>query len=64
VTLPAHAGLGAFRHVSAHAEAVAFLALAGLAVADVALAIQHERGIHVGGVPGLLGYIRPCGEEW
>jgi MFS family permease len=39
--LPAHAGLGAFRHVSAHAEAVTFLALAGLAVVGVALAITH-----------------------
>lgn len=34
-------GLGAFRHVSAHAEAITFLALAGLAVAGVALAITH-----------------------
>ena len=39
--LPAHAGLGAFRHVSAHAEAVTFLVLAGLAVVGVALAITH-----------------------
>ena len=39
--LPAHATSGAFGHVSAHAEAVTFLALAGLAVAGVALAITH-----------------------
>jgi MFS family permease len=39
--LPAHATLGAFRHVSAHAEAITFLALAGLAVVGVALAILH-----------------------
>ena len=39
--LPAHATSGAFGHVSAHAEAVTFLALAALAVAGVALAIAH-----------------------
>ena len=39
--LPAHAGFGAFRHVSAHAEAVTFLSLAALAVVGVALAITH-----------------------
>ena len=33
--------LGAFRHVSAHAEAITFLALAALAVIGVALAITH-----------------------
>jgi hypothetical protein len=38
--LPGHA-LGAFRHVSAHAEAMTFLALAALAAAGVALAITH-----------------------
>jgi MFS family permease len=35
------AALGAFRHVSAHAEAVTFLALAGLAAVGVALAVLH-----------------------
>jgi len=45
-TLPAHAGLGAFRHVSAHAEAITFLALAALAVAGVALAITHVTSRH------------------
>ena len=39
--LPAHGAFGAFRHVSAHAEAITFLALAALAVAGVALAITH-----------------------
>jgi hypothetical protein len=39
--LPAHATLGAFRHVSAHADAITFLALAGLAAVGVALAILH-----------------------
>ena len=39
--LPAHATLGAFRHVSAHAAAITFLALAGLAAVGVALAILH-----------------------
>jgi hypothetical protein len=39
--LPAHATPGAFTHVSAHAEAVTFLALAALAVAGIALAITH-----------------------
>ena len=33
--------LGAFRHVSAHAEAITFLALAALAVVGVALATTH-----------------------
>jgi len=45
-TLPAHAGLETFRHTSAHAEAVTFLALAGLAVAGVALAITHITNRH------------------
>jgi hypothetical protein len=35
-----------FRHVSAHAEAITFLALAGLAVAGVALAITHITSRH------------------
>ena len=39
--LPAHGAFGAFRHVSAHAEAITFLALAALAVVGVALAITH-----------------------
>jgi hypothetical protein len=39
--LPAHAALGAFRHVSAHAEAVTFLALAALAAVGVVLAVIH-----------------------
>jgi MFS family permease len=39
--LPAHAALGAFRTVSAHAEAVTFLALAALAAVGVILAITH-----------------------
>jgi hypothetical protein len=39
--LPGPAALGAFRHVSAHAEAVTFLALAGLAAVGVALAVLH-----------------------
>jgi hypothetical protein len=38
---PASAASGAFRHVSAHAEAITFLALAALAIAGVALAITH-----------------------
>ena len=38
--LPGHA-LGAFRHVSAHAEAITFLALAALAIVGVTLAITH-----------------------
>jgi hypothetical protein len=42
---PGHA-LGVFRHVSAHAEAITFLALAGLAVAGVALAITHITSRH------------------
>jgi hypothetical protein len=43
--LPGHA-LEAFQHVSAHAEAITFLALAGLAVAGVALAIAHITSRH------------------
>jgi hypothetical protein len=39
--LPAPGASGAFRHVSAHAEAITFLVLAALAVAGVALAITH-----------------------
>lgn len=39
--LPAHPALGAFRHVSAHAEAVTFLALAALAAVGVILAAIH-----------------------
>src|SRR6266851_4788852 len=35
--LSAHGAFGAFRHVSAHAEAITFLALAGLAAVGVAL---------------------------
>jgi MFS family permease len=38
--LPSHA-LSAFRHVSAHAEAITFLALAALAAAGVVLALTH-----------------------
>ena len=37
----AHATAGAFGHVSAHAEAITFLALAALAVVGVALATTH-----------------------
>ena len=44
--LPAHATSGAFGHVSAHAEAVTFLALAALAVAGVALAVTHITSRH------------------
>jgi len=46
--LPGHASLGAFRHVSAHAEAVTFLALAVLAAIGVILATTHvlERRHH------------------
>jgi MFS family permease len=40
-TLPAHGAFGAFRHVSAHAEAITCLALAGLAAAGVILALVH-----------------------
>jgi hypothetical protein len=43
--LPSHA-LGAFRHVSAHAEAVTFLALAALAILGAALAITHANNRH------------------
>jgi MFS transporter len=39
--LPVHPAVGAFRHLSAHAEAVTFLALAGLAVVGVVLAVVH-----------------------
>ncbi len=39
--LPGHAALGAFRPVSAHAEAVTLLALAGLAAVGVLLAAIH-----------------------
>jgi MFS family permease len=39
--LPGHAALAAFRPVSAHAEAVTLLALAGLAVVGVILAAIH-----------------------
>ena len=42
--LPGHASpaaLGAFRHVSAHAEALTLLALAGLAAVGVVLAAVH-----------------------
>jgi MFS family permease len=39
--LPGHAGFEAFRGVSAHAEAVTFLALAGLAAVGVVLAVVH-----------------------
>src|SRR6516164_186654 len=43
--LPGHA-LGAFRPASAHAEAITFLTLAGLAAAGVALAITHVTNRH------------------
>jgi MFS family permease len=39
--LPGRAALGTFRHVSAHAEAVTFLALAALAAVGVILAAVH-----------------------
>ena len=39
--LPVHPAAGAFGHLSAHAEAVTFLALAALAVTGAALAITH-----------------------
>ncbi len=39
--LPGHAALGTFRQVSAHAEAVTFLALAALAAVGVVLAAVH-----------------------
>jgi MFS family permease len=42
---PGHA-LEAFQHVSAHAEAITFLALAALAVVGVALAIAHITSRH------------------
>jgi MFS family permease len=42
--LPARATAGAFRHVSAHAEASTFLALAGLAVVGVILAVLYVIG--------------------
>jgi hypothetical protein len=38
---PPRATLGAFRHVSARAEAITFLALAGLGAAGVLLAVVH-----------------------
>ncbi len=44
--LPAVAAAGVFRHASAHAEAVTFLALAGLALAGVILAAAHAVGQH------------------
>jgi MFS family permease len=44
--LPAPGALDAFRHVSAHAEAITFLALAALAVVGVALAITHVTKRH------------------
>jgi hypothetical protein len=39
--LPGHAALGVFRPVSAHAEAVTLLALAGLSAVGVILAAIH-----------------------
>jgi MFS family permease len=39
--LPGHAAFGAFQHVSARAEAITLLALAGLAAAGVVLALVH-----------------------
>jgi MFS family permease len=39
--LPAHADALAFRHASAHAEAVTFLALAALAIVGAVLAVIH-----------------------
>jgi MFS family permease len=42
--LPSHPAFGAFRHVSAHAEAVTFLALAALATVGVVLALVHVAG--------------------
>src|SRR5690242_5932311 len=44
--LPARATSGAFGPVSAHAEAVTFLALAALAIVGVALAITHVTNRH------------------
>ena len=38
---PAPAALAAFRHSSAHAEAITFLALAALAAVGIALSITH-----------------------
>jgi len=43
--LPSHA-FGAFRHVSAHAEATTFLALAALAAVGIVLAITHVANRH------------------
>jgi hypothetical protein len=43
--LPSHA-FGTFRHVSAHAEAVTFLALAALAILGAALAVTHVINRH------------------
>jgi hypothetical protein len=45
-TRPVRTASGAFGPVSAHAEAVTFLALAALAVAGVALAITHVTSRH------------------
>jgi hypothetical protein len=39
--LPANATADAFRHVSAHAESVTFLAIAGLALVGAVLAVLH-----------------------
>ena len=39
--LPGSATLDTFRHVSAHAEAITFLALAGLGAVGVLLALVH-----------------------
>jgi len=39
--LPGHASLGAFRHVSAHAETLTLLALAALAAVGVIFAAVH-----------------------
>jgi MFS family permease len=41
--LPAHVTAAAFRHASAHAETVTFLALAALSVAGGVLAVLHAR---------------------
>ena len=54
--LPGAAALGAFRHASAHAEAITFLALAGLGAVGVLLALVHiiERALRM--VPGSLPF--------
>jgi hypothetical protein len=44
--LPGHASSGAFQHVSAHAEAITFLALAALAAVGVILALTHVTSRH------------------